>query len=163
MPEGVDYITDLEFNPAPSEVKCWGDVAHLMGEKTVVCKECKQRGELMCWFPAMQTQLVDRQLCFSCNTWMDKVNEQERGKTFYVTSKYDCYSLGPEPSKESWRNHKGDLGFGGRRWEFELRGDITHHIVSHNVWYGGEVPEHFRDRLKANCTIIPRTGYNWGY
>jgi hypothetical protein len=35
--------------------------------------------------------------------------------------------------------------------------------VSHNVWYGGIVPEHFRDRFPVNCTIIPRAGNDWGW
>lgn len=156
-------FTDREAIPAPPEIKCWGDVAHMMGEDTVSCKECKQRGELSNWAESYQKVLKERELCFDCNLWAEKIEEIEHGKTFYITDKFDCYSLGPEPSEASWKRNKGGLGFGGSRFEFELHADREHHIVSHNVWYGGVVPEHFRDRLKVNCTIIPRASNDWSY
>jgi hypothetical protein len=33
--------------------------------------------------------------------------------------------------------------------------DQDTHIVSHNVWFGGKVPERFRDRLPQTHTLIP--------
>lgn len=143
--DGFSFV-DSEPVYAP-EIKCWGDVAHLMGEDTVVCKECKQRGELT---HAGWQQLKEKELCFSCNFWVEKLNSPEQPR--FITRSFDCYSIAEEPTAESWKKHKGGLGMGGRRYEFELHnGDI---VVSHNVWHGGVVPEHFRDRFPVNCTIL---------
>jgi hypothetical protein len=161
LPEGCNSISNAMFTPRP-DITCWGEVARAMGQEVVQCKECGQPGELD-WTAPYPDLMRQKQVCFSCLGWVEKLEAIERGKMYYITNKYDCYTLGPEPAENSWKNHKGDLGFGGARYEFELHGDIVHHIVSHNVWYGGIVPEHFRDRLPTNCTIIPRAGNDWGW
>jgi len=158
--EGSISISNVEFVPDGTK-KCWGDVARAMGKEVVDCKECGLPGELD-WSPPYPELMKQKQVCFGCLIWVEKLEAIERGEQYYITNKWDCYSFGPEPAEQSWKNHKGGLGYGGARFEFEMHEDQERRI-SHNVWYGGTVPEHFRSRLPINCTIIPRAGNDWGY
>ena len=156
---GEDQTTLIgtEFINAPDHIKCWGDVAHLMGQETIVCKECGQRGELENRYD--KDKLKENSLCSKCWFWTEKyLAARER----FIDNKWQLYTTGPEPTEEQWKKHKAGLGFGGARYEFELHSDQSH-VVSHNVWYGGEVPEHFRDRFPVNCTIIADTKEWWQY
>lgn len=45
-------------------------------------------------------------------------------------------------------------GHAGRTFTFRLLA-TGEEIVSHNVWFGGEIPAEFLDRMPDNCEIVP--------
>jgi hypothetical protein len=76
-------------------------------------------------------------ICFSCAFWLNLTNDKE-----LIVINGNAYSLG-----------KGDGGgFAGRR--FDIRMNSGKEITTHDLWHRGEIPEHFRDRLKDNAVFL---------
>lgn len=146
----------------PIEIGTPGDVHHWLGhEDTYVCKECGHREKTTGWLHS--PKLVQLEECFYCNLWLEKIRGLAVGKSRgvrVIDQDWNCYSFGEEPSEQKLRRDKSLLGYGGARFEFV--GIVDNHwitkgekVVSHNVWYGGVVPERFRDRLPQTHKLIP--------
>lgn len=86
--------------------------------------------------------------CWDCQFWLPRIEALHDGKHF--VAEHDglpCfYSIGPRATP-SWHN-----GFGGS-WHTVtfLDGRV---VETCDLWFGGDVPERFRDRLPVTATLF---------
>ena len=92
-------------------------------------------------------KMIERNMCFSCNLWTDRISEATKQKVMIVN--HSMYTIGPEDTSISRFR-----GFGGHKFVF-IRDDVRYE--STNVWSGGKIPVHFRDRIKDNAIILKET------
>jgi hypothetical protein len=118
----------------------------------VKCRECKTV------FDTSRTSgglaLKERGLCFDCNFWTEKVDWAEAGdlssgrKVARVLGHH--YIISPD---------QADLrsaGMGGRKCQvrFTSGPHAGAEITTRNLWFQGEIPDHFRDRLPDNAEFF---------
>jgi hypothetical protein len=116
------------------EEACKGN--HILKEP---CREC---GGLVSTSYNNRDQLIERNLCYGCDLWTDRVQLVKEDPTRIIVGG-QMYSIGSEDPNNVCR------GYGGRQFIFTLHtGQV---IKSTNTWFGGEVPAHFRDRLPDNA------------
>lgn len=95
--------------------------------------------------------LKARGLCFDCNFWTEKVEWAEAGdlagtrKVARVKGRH--YVISPDQSDLN------SAGMGGRG--FQVRFTAGPHadaeVTTRNLWFQGEIPDHFRERLPDNA------------
>lgn len=122
-------------------------------DKGVVCPECKQKNL------DQNYHKIRKNYCFSCNFWTDWMEDKKEN---IIRIDGNQYVIGKEPS-ENFR-HKELLGFGGR--EFKIKKfDSDEIITTHNLWYSGEIPQHFRERMPNNAdwADVKREWVEFGY
>jgi hypothetical protein len=88
-------------------------------------------------------KMIERNMCFSCNLWTDRISAASKLNVMIVN--HSMYTMGTE-TNEIFKYR----GFGGRKFEF-IKDNVRYE--STNVWFGGKVPVHFRDRIKDNAII----------
>jgi hypothetical protein len=76
--------------------------------------------------------------------WDEKVAIKD--EPFVVRADHTHYIVREEPGDGI---HRGFLGHGGAEFKFIMFDGRE--IVSHNVWYQGEIPEEYWDRLPDNA------------
>jgi len=108
----------------------------------LVCKECGKH-ETGNWCDACAQSLIDNKLCFNCNFWMEKVHKKNDLQIARIQGTH--YFIEPDIPKGS----AGFRGFDGQ--EFVIQFDDGKRIVTHNLWCQGEIPAHFRTRLRDNA------------
>lgn len=91
----------------------------------------------------LKAQLIERNMCFSCSLWFDRIEACKENRVMIVN--HQMYSIIDENEKGSFR------GFGVARFHFMKYG-IDY--VSTNVWFGGNIPQHFRERIPNNAIIV---------
>jgi hypothetical protein len=84
-------------------------------------------------------------ICFSCNHWRQKVERYSNKDQVVIDG--DCYYIKPNKDPDC-----GFSGFGGQL--FHIKKDNGEIIHTNNMWHNGEIPSHFRDRLKDNAKFI---------
>jgi hypothetical protein len=88
-------------------------------------------------------RMVDAKLCFTCNFW-DELTTQA-SKTIRIEGTH--YMNGPNAKKP----HKYN-GFAGRKFTIKMNsGEI---IETCDLWYQGEIPTRFRDKMPDNATFV---------
>jgi len=107
-----------------------------------ICKECGKH-ETGNWCDACAQSLIDNKLCFNCNFWMLYVNMKDNPKIARIAGTH--YFVEPDIQK----NFEGFRGFGGRA--FHIKFDDGRELITHNLWCQGEIPLHFRTRLRDNA------------
>lgn len=91
-------------------------------------------------------ELIEHGLCFNCNFWRDKIQNWE---PTYVCVDGHLYSLlTGNPAESRMLGHGGSEFFVQRRGEKQIR-------LFNNVWHAGEVPPHFRDKIKDDADFVP--------
>jgi hypothetical protein len=131
------------------------------------CKECGFRIDSNY---GGKEKMLERQLCFTCNYWLEALARYEPHRDnsavdkvlqfFRVPSFHDknmvvaggaVYHIGREST------HRDDRGFGGRKFVIEfLDGRI---ITSTNLWGGGEIPKRWLNRFPDNAKFV--NGEHW--
>lgn len=96
------------------------------------------------WVEPVKKQMLERNVCHTCNNWIERlaILKQDKGNTLLANGHY--YTIEPDTDR-------GFKGFGGAEFVFEKDGKT---IVSHNVWYGGKVPEHMSSMFVDNAKRI---------
>lgn len=92
----------------------------------------------------------DRQLCFSCAFWTDKIENPPAGKEVIGGHHYTVHPTAKRPDNLL-------RGFMGK--EFFIRRFDGTLIKSNNVWHQGEIPERFRKQLPDTAVFIPMMTY----
>lgn len=106
-----------------------------------VCREC---GGLVATHYYNRESLITKNMCFSCDLWDDRV-KQSKVDSQVVIINHCFYTFKPfVTNKEQY----AFLGHASR--EFKILKDGKE-IISNNVWFGGEIPKHFRDKMPDNA------------
>ena len=87
--------------------------------------------------------LVKKNMCFGCDIWDERSKHQNNDNVMIVNG--DWYTVGPEDKNNKMR------GFGGRKFVFVKNGKM---VESTNVWFGGEIPQIWKSKIKDNASII---------
>lgn len=117
------------------------------------CLKCGFENPHLAYGEPVKSQMRGRQLCFSCNFWINRIEKfDEDGDRTYLTVDGAVYSFYTKEPMVDKSKH-GFLGFGGRVWWIYFPSTDTR-IKTNNLWHGGDVPEHFRDRIKDNAEFL---------
>lgn len=116
---------------------------------TWVCVECGML-EADHWIEGVGDKLRARSLCHSCDLWVDRIAEIATGGRAQPVINGTFY--GYDPKRPMHGGDKSHLGHGGR--EFRIRWADGSEVVTNNLWCGGDVPEHFRDRLPNTAEFV---------
>lgn len=86
--------------------------------------------------------MIRDNVCFGCNHWREMM--QHNGSTRQAIINGSHYLVCAENSNPSrWNGH------GGRK--FSIRFNDGREITTTNLWSQGDIPKHFKDRLKDNA------------
>jgi len=145
----------VDFSRA--DIQSVGDVYKFLGhETTFTCKECGREEEPSQWSHGAHLKRIEE--CMHCNVWLDRIRRQDTDPNV-IDQDWNLYGIGKEPSLNEKGHVKGEragLGYGGRRFVFQPVNDLEAKcLVSHNVWFGGKVPERFRNRLLQTHELVP--------
>jgi hypothetical protein len=113
-------------------------------EVSHTCTECGQRERRGEWIAKVDQELRDCGLCFACHEWINLIG---RGGVVVQHGGQRRHFLICEEPPASERIHL--LGHGGAR--FDIQFFDGRQVVSHNVWFQGEIPPHFYDRFPVNA------------
>jgi hypothetical protein len=118
----------------------------LIDYKGIPDEPCKSCGSVFGtnFIEPVKTQLISRNICFTCMHWMEKIEIKDKPTTVRVNHMH--YKIEPDDPKAYFK------GFGGA--EFKIRFHDGREVVTHNLWYQGEIPERFWDRLPDNAVFI---------
>ena len=111
--------------------------------KFIVCRECGGADALE-WNEETKAQLISEQLCFYCNLWTKRAPRTPDDNVAIIHGNY--FTIGDEKGPASMR------GYGGRR--FTIRYHDGRQVETTDLWDGGRVPEHFRDRLPDDAEFM---------
>lgn len=109
----------------------------------MICKECKEKIEFN-YYKAVIQIMKQKQLCFNCLFWTEYIELKNKSES--VRIKGEHYWIGEEDGPFHFR------GFGGKK--FKIRFKNSKEITTTNLWYQGEIPDRFRDRLPNNAEFI---------
>ena len=110
--------------------------------KHFTCKVCGSLEDSTRWING--NTLVKKQLCQTCNFWDEIVPSYNKGQHF-VDQNNGCYFIGNENSKDYFR------GFGGAKTTITFNDGRI--VKSTNLWFRGDVPQHFRSLLPINAKL----------
>jgi hypothetical protein len=115
------------------------------------CSECKRdvtRKDVNYSEP-MRMRLMLNQLCFTCHHWTEKLHYQGPMAVVRVNGHHYMYDTRMPYVENDGRQF---LGHGGAKWWIDfLLGEAL--ILTNNLWYQGEIPDHFRKRLPDNAVF----------
>lgn len=142
--------------PLMNEVMATGEYSKVGSEPDdYECKECRVTVNQAYW--SYGDKLKAEQLCFYCSLWTERLRKYSNPRVFVINANF--YSYNDDLAKGT---PKSFAGFGGSRFNIhplDGRPDVT----THNLWHGGQVPEHFRDRLVNNAWFVVDTRPIQGY
>ena len=118
-------------------------------DDTWTCVECGLL-ESDNWVAGVGDKLRARSLCHSCDLWVDRVDEIDSGKRAQPVINGTFY--GYDPERPIRRGDPSHLGHAGRT--FHILWNDGREVTTNNLWCGGDVPEHFRDRLPDTATFV---------
>lgn len=122
------------------------------------CLECGFENPNINYGGGYREQLKERKLCFTCNHWTNYIERTDLLTSWKVDTERTrivvnghAYSFDTnQPFKDKSR---GLLGYGGRVWWIYFPSSDTR-VKTNDLWHGGEVPEHFRDRIRNNAEFL---------
>lgn len=92
----------------------------------------------------VKTQLIKDNICWNCHFWNEKLAIKDLPKVARIDGTH--YVIEPDNPNAAFK------GFGGA--EFKIKFHDGREVVTHNLWYQGEIPKHFRDELPDNAVFI---------
>lgn len=146
---GSSYHPDKDGDSYHME-DCWPrERFNRDGTPFVTCKYCGKADAAM-YMDKVRDRMIAMSLCFTCNFWEEWVErtEVEEDKPNIARINGNHYYIGDENSKSGFR------GFGGTPHTIAF--NDGREVRTTNLWYQGEVPERFRERLPDNATFVAR-------
>ena len=95
-----------------------------------------------------------KEYCFDCCFWLPKVNARLRQDPTCVVVNGNHYIIGEEDGSGAFRGHGGA--------KFIIRFKCGRQVVSHNLWYQGEIPALWRHILTDNATFVTEVASEGG-
>lgn len=118
------------------------------------CLECGFENPHVGYGEPTKSQMRERQLCFRCNFWTERLEKigiiDDR---MYIVVNGSMYSYNHNEPMVDKRKYRGALGYGGSEWWIYFPASDTR-VKTNNLWDGGEIPMHFRDRIQNNATFL---------
>lgn len=109
----------------------------------MTCKECGKVPAPEKYYRDMADAMRVRQLCFHCLFWTKHL---ERSPSVIINGEH--YIIGDEkPDTRAYFR-----GFSGRK--FVIMFNNGEKVTTTNLWYQGKIPEHFRDRMPDNASMV---------
>jgi len=109
------------------------------------CKECGH-SETLRYSSKIVKDLMDRNLCFICGFWDDKLKLLKNPNTAIIENNF--YIIGEEKYK-----YPGEMrGYAGCKFTIQFKDDRK--VTTTNLWCCGAIPLHFRERIKDNAVFI---------
>lgn len=124
------------YTNTPEMVSCYqwnragGSIQAIREEKDEyrgVCVECNIRTK------------GEKTICSLCGHWLEHI-EHTSDKRIVVDGAH--YLVGPVG------------GFGGAKWVIEFLDPTREGFTTHQLWYQGTIPSHFKDRIPDNARFI---------
>lgn len=110
------------------------------------CIQCKVLIRLH-YIEEIKNALMENQWCFNCWFWEEKVGWLGNPDVVRIDGRH--YAIKPDPPEGTNRSL---WGAGGRG--FIIRFFNSREVKTHNLWYQGKIPEHFKDRLPDNAEFV---------
>lgn len=108
------------------------------------CNECGVEDYIADYLSGEEKTIMDEEsVCFDCAFWLNLYRNCSESIIFD-----NCHYIDGGFSNDD----SEFLGYAGDVFEIEMMDGKT--IKTNNLWHQGEIPEHFRDRLKNNAKII---------
>ena len=126
------------------------------------CRECGEHPSGR-WTESCMREMRERQLCFDCNSWTNTLAKITPDHLVIAGSLYRIGESEQSIARRcSWPIVNGRLapyyqhvlGHGGA--EFIIRYHDGRLITTTNLWAGGPIPDHFRERLPDNAEFESR-------
>jgi len=89
-------------------------------------------------------RLIEKNICFSCDFWSEKMSIKDLEKVARINGSH--YMIERDDSTAYFRGYSGA--------EFKIRFNDGREVITHNLWFQGDIPEHFRDDLPDNAVFI---------
>lgn len=105
----------------------------------VTCKECGVTHKAK-YVEEVKNRMLKESLCFKCLHWTRWMENASDPNVVRVNHKH--YYIGDEMAR-------GMRGFGGSEWNIVFHDGRK--ITSTNLWFQGDIPKHFTDRLPDNA------------
>lgn len=135
---------------------CWGSIsagagseAELRSKNGIPDEPCRECGQIFstAYIEPCKSKLLAANICHTCNFWLELVNCKNPIRVG------GChYQDGGKTSG----NRTDFNGFSGR--VFQVRMNDGREFTTNNMWYQGEIPERFRDKLPDNAVFIQGSG-----
>lgn len=148
-------VRECEVDGCGRPLPMWGgglrncllpDECLVCATRTVVaCVECGDPDPHQC--TTDRERRLAEQVCGTCDFWRMRLRYHGEPKPNHVvTDGWVCYSIGDGRGSASCR------GFGGAKFTVRFHDGRT--VETEDLWYGGIVPERFRDRFTPNAQVI---------
>lgn len=93
-----------------------------------------------------RTKLINTNTCFRCDFWNDKLARIDNPRVFIIDGK--AYFR-----EDDMDGNNRFVGHGGRQFSIK-RLDTGEIIQTKNLWCNGDVPKHFREKMKDNAKFL---------
>lgn len=114
-----------------------------------VCKQCGKARFALRWNDDVLRKLAEREVCFTCNHWLELLEPQGHMARVVVDGRHYMYdNRMPYVEKPT-----GFMGHGGTVFNIKFlnSGDV---IKTNNLWTQGEIPEHMLKYFPNNAVFI---------
>lgn len=116
----------------------------LVAEKGIPESPCVDCGNVFHtnYIPEVKDRLLSANRCHTCDFWTQLIGNPNAivvGGCHYMDS-------GTDNTNTRWN------GFGGRKWKYSKNGGEPKE--TNNMWFQGEIPERFRDRIPDNSVFL---------
>lgn len=114
------------------------------GEPLVLCSHCGAI-ESNSYCEPYKTQIVERGLCYHCNSWTNELAKDDPKRLIIDGHIYGDGGNQPNAARKDW------LGFGGQVWTIERDGKVWQ---TNNLWSGSTIPQEYRERMPDNARFV---------
>lgn len=140
-PENVRMKKHLDWTLCSGPYALRDNLIHSEG---VLDKPCTKCGRVVATNYSNKEDLIADNICFGCWFWKKYVARKDDYDVVRVKGEH--YVIQEDDPKSYFK------GFGGS--EFKIRFHSGREVISHNLWYQGVIPEHFRAELPDNAVFI---------
>ena len=110
------------------------------------CEICGKEFTTFAYGEGVFRNLCGDSKCFNTKFWQEKVKSVKEDPSKFVVVKGECYYVGDENDRSSFRGHNGA--------RFKIRRDDGTVFITTNLWYNGEIPQEFRKFLPDNAEFV---------
>ena len=109
-------------------------------------KPCKRCGRIVNtnYIESIKEELVERNICFDCYFWEEKLLIKDNPEVARINGSH--YIIAPDNPNSYFK------GFGGAKFIIQFNDGRL--VTTHNLWWQGTIPKHFKKLLPDNAIFI---------